>query len=148
MKNFGEKWKIVIAYIRIMFGESDGHMQIPVSFFRWMGWKVWDYEKSWRIPGAQISGFFFSKIWQSATSLLSSDNSKKPDINRWIKPQIDMLVSLWQENIGVLESTCSHEMWFKIKAAVDNLGPAKTIKQCKDKMRNLKDAYKRAKESN
>ena len=59
-----------------------------------------------------------------------------------------MLVSLWQENIGVLESTCSHEMWFKIKAAVDNLGPTKTIKECKDKMRNLKDAYKRAKESN
>ena len=39
-------------------------------------------------------------------------------------------------------------MWVKIKAAVDNLGPAKTIKQCEDKMQNLKDAYKRAKESN
>ena len=39
-------------------------------------------------------------------------------------------------------------MWVKIKAAVDNLGPAKTIKQCKDKMLNLKDIYKRAKESN
>ena len=39
-------------------------------------------------------------------------------------------------------------MWVKIEAAVDNLGPAKTIKQCKDKMRNLKDTYKRAKESN
>ena len=76
----------------------------------------------------------------SATSLPSPDNSKKT--------QIDMLVSLWQENIGVLESTCSRKMWFKIKAAVDNLGPAKTIKQCKDKMRNIKDAYKRAKESN
>ena len=84
----------------------------------------------------------------SAKSLPSPDNSKKPDTKRWIKPQIDMLVSLWQENIGVLESTRSHEMWLKIKAAVDNLGPAKTIKQCKDKIRNLKDAYKRAKESN
>ena len=31
---------------------------------------------------------------------------------------------------------------------MDNLSPAKTIKQCKDKMRNVKDAYKRAKESN
>ena len=39
-------------------------------------------------------------------------------------------------------------MWVKIKAAVGNLGPAKNFKQCKDKMRNLKDAYKRAKESN
>ena len=59
-----------------------------------------------------------------------------------------MLVSLWQENIRNIESTCSHEIWVKIKAIVDNLGPAKTIKQCKDKMKNLKDAYKRAKESN
>ena len=58
-----------------------------------------------------------------------------------------MLVSLWQENTGILESTRSHEMCVKIKAAVGNLGPAKTIKHCKDKMRNLKDTYKRAKES-
>ena len=32
-------------------------------------------------------------------------------------------------------------MWVKIKAAVDNLGPDNTNKQCKDKMQNLKDAY-------
>ena len=31
-------------------------------------------------------------------------------------------------------------MWVKIKAAVDNLGPDNTNKQCKDKMQNLKDA--------
>ena len=54
----------------------------------------------------------------SATSLPSPDNSKKPDTDRWIKPQIDMLVSLPQENIGVLESTRSHEVWVEIKAAV------------------------------
>ena len=35
----------------------------------------------------------------------------------------------------------------RVKAAVDNLSPAKTIKPCKDKMQNLKDAYKRVKES-
>ena len=74
----------------------------------------------------------------SATSVPSSDNSKKPDTNRWIKPQTDMLVSLWQENTGVLKSTRSHKMCVKIKAAVDNLGPAKTIKHCKDKMRKHK----------
>ena len=34
----------------------------------------------------------------STTSLPSSDNSKKPDTNRWIKPQIDMFVSLCHEN--------------------------------------------------
>ena len=39
----------------------------------------------------------------SAIFLPSPDNSKRPNTNRWIKPQIDVLVSLWQENIGVLE---------------------------------------------
>ena len=52
------------------------------------------------------------------------------------------------EHRGVLKSTRSHEICVKVKAAVDNLGPVKTITQCKDKMQNLKDAYKIAKESN
>ena len=59
-----------------------------------------------------------------------------------------MLVSLWQESIGILKSSCSHRIWVRTKAAVDNLDPAKTIKKSRDKMRNLKDVYKRAKESN
>ena len=45
----------------------------------------------------------------SATSLeeTSPGNSTKPDKNRWIKPQIEMLVSLWQENIAASDSTGS-----------------------------------------
>ena len=78
----------------------------------------------------------------SATSLPSLDNSKKPDTNRRIKPQIDMLVSLWQENIDVLESTRSHEMWVKIIATVDNLGPTKTISNVKTKCKILKTLIK------
>ena len=58
-----------------------------------------------------------------------------------------MLVSLWQENIGVLESVHSHEMWVKIKAAVDNLGPAKTIKQCTTKCEILKTLIKERKKA-
>ena len=57
-----------------------------------------------------------------------------------------MLVSLWQENIGVLESIHSHEMWVKIKAA-DNLGPAKTIKQCTTKCEILKTLIKERKKA-
>ena len=78
----------------------------------------------------------------SATSLPSLDNSKKPDTNRRIKPQIDMLVSLWQENIDVLESTRSHEMWVKIIATVDNLGPTKTISNVKTKCKISKTLIK------
>ena len=45
----------------------------------------------------------------SATSLggTSPGNSKKPNKNRWIKRQMEMLVSLWKENIGVSDSTGS-----------------------------------------
>ena len=69
---------------------------IPLlSFHEWMVRKAWDYEKS--VPGGQISVFFFFKNWSQFLilkcyiSLPSPDNSKKPDKNRWIKPQIDML---------------------------------------------------------
>ena len=35
-----------------------------------------------------------------------------------------------------------HQLWVKIKATVDNLGPVKTIKQCKDKCEILKTLTK------
>ena len=108
------------------------------------------------IPAPQISGSSFSRVDDnssvssatSATSLPSPDSCKNSDTNYWIKSQIDILVSLWQENIRALELARSHKIWVKIKATVDNLAPAKTIRQCKDKMWNLKDACERAKESN
>ena len=36
----------------------------------------------------------------------------------------------------------------KIKVSVDAAGPAKSMRQCKDKIRNLKDTYKQAKDNN
>ena len=38
-----------------------------------------------------------------------------------------MLVCLWQENIGVLESNRCYEIWDKIKTAPGSLAPAKAI---------------------
>ena len=38
--------------------------------------------------------------------------------------------------------------WNKIVAAVNKAGTEKTLKQCKDKLRNLKQAYKDAKTNN
>ena len=108
------------------------------------------------IPAPQILGSSFSRVDDnssvssatSATSLPSPDSCKNSDTNCWIKSQIDILVSLWQENIRALELARSHKIWVKIKATVDNLAPAKTIRQCKDKMWNLKEPYERAKQSN
>ena len=49
---------------------------------------------------------------------------------------------MWQENIGILESTRFHEMWVKIKAAVNNLGPSKLISNVKTKYEILKTLIK------
>lgn len=42
----------------------------------------------------------------------------------------------------------SYEFFVKIKTAVDKNFPLKTIKQIKDKLRNLEGSYEKAKENN
>lgn len=60
-----------------------------------------------------------------------------------------MLVSLSTGKIGVLKSTSSCKIWAKTKTKRNyTLQAPKPIKQRKNKMPNLKDAYKRAKENN
>ena len=96
-----------------MFRESDVHTEFHSRFCLLMN----GYKK-YGIKGNQFQEPSFTRTDDnssdssatSAISLLSPDNSKKPDTNRWIKPQIDMLVSLRWENIGLLEPTRSHKM--------------------------------------
>ena len=47
-----------------------------------------------------------------------------------------------------MESSKSGEAWQKIVREVNKAGPFKSIKQCKDKLRNLKQSYKDAKSNN
>ena len=67
---------------------------------------------------------------------------------RWTARQAEVLVSLWVENFEVLESSRCNQVWPKLVNKVCSLGPAKTLKQCKVKIRNLKDAYKKCKDEN
>ena len=58
-------------------------------------------------------------------------------------------MKLWKEKLKEIESSRSNEAWKFIMTKVNEAGPAqKTAKQCKDKIRNLKDAYKKAKANN
>ena len=59
-----------------------------------------------------------------------------------------MLVNLWKENFRLMESANGQRAWAKIKLSVDTAGPAKSIRQCKDKIRNLKDTYIQTKGNN
>ena len=62
--------------------------------------------------------------------------------------QAGVLVSLWVENFDVLESSRCNQVWPKLVNKVCSLGPAKTAKQCKVKIRNLKDGYKKCRDEN
>ena len=61
------------------------------------------------------------------------------------KAQTDMLIPMWKECYKYLESTNQCSVWVKIKVKIDKVGKEKSIKQIKDKLRNLKDLYKQAK---
>ena len=60
----------------------------------------------------------------------------------------EVLVTMWKENYKELESAKQHGVWMRIKNKTDGLGNAKTLKQIKTKLRNMKDAYKVSKNNN
>ena len=49
---------------------------------------------------------------------------------------------MWKEHFRDLQTSKQHLIWIKIKTAVNEKGPGKTLKQLKEKIRNLKDAIK------
>ena len=67
---------------------------------------------------------------------------------RWSAKYTDALVKLWKENFFLLEMPKCATVWQKVKAEVNKHGSEKTVAHCKNKIRNLKAAYKAAKENN
>ena len=68
----------------------------------------------------------------------------------WTDKQTEVLVNLWRENAWHLRSTRNLKIWQDITVKLNRQGHGsyKTCKQCKDKIKNLKDSYKRAKSVN
>ena len=62
--------------------------------------------------------------------------------------QTKALVCWWKEYYNELETAKQHSLWAKIKVVNDKLGNPRSLKQIKDKLRNLKDAYKQARDNN
>ena len=58
------------------------------------------------------------------------------------------MLSSWVEKFEILESFRCNQVWPKLVNKVCSLGPTKTLKQCKVKIRNIKDAYKKCKDEN
>ena len=66
---------------------------------------------------------------------LSVQPRKTNKRQRWTHEQTTVLIQKWKEN-EVVESSRQYGAWLKIKVAVDAAGPDKSVRQCKDKMRN------------
>ena len=82
---------------------------------------------------------------RSAEKKVIQSNTK---IERCSAKQTDALVKLWNENIFLLETPKSVTVWQKVKPEVNKHCREKSVTQCKNKTRNLKAAYKAAKENN
>ena len=67
---------------------------------------------------------------------------------KWGEGQTSVLVSEWKERIEEVESARATETWNKIVEEVNKSGDPKTVKQCKDKIQNLKKKHKEAKANN
>ena len=67
---------------------------------------------------------------------------------KWKDQQTTVFVHEWKERKKELESSRGTETWRHIVDAVNEAGSPKTVKQCKNKIRNLKQAYKDAKANN
>ena len=83
---------------------------------------------------------------QAGTNELSAPEKKKRE--RWSESQTKTLVYLWKEHFRDLQTPKQHLIWIKIKTAVNEKGPEKTLKRLRNKIRNLKDAYKAARDNN
>ena len=67
---------------------------------------------------------------------------------RWSTKQTSVLVKCLKEHSPKLESARASEFRNIIRAEVNRHSPEKTLKKCKDKIRNLRDRSKKAKEKN
>ncbi len=85
----------------------------------------------------------------NAQGHVGNSKEKYPASGKWDESQAGVLVKLWKQKMKEFESSRSNEAWTFITTKVNEVGPAlKTSKQCKDKIRNLKAAYKKAKANN
>ena len=80
----------------------------------------------------------------------TSQSTPKKTMKRdsWSSNQTGALINAWKENFFEIETYRQPSAWLKMKAAVDNYGPEKSVKQIQAKLRYLKDAYKQVKEIN
>ena len=89
-----------------------------------------------------------SNLVASKAASVSAKIDAKANLTKWREEQSSVLVHEWKEQIEEVESSRAKETWRHILNAVNKVGSPKTIEQCKDKIRNLKQAYKETRGNN
>ena len=88
---------------------------------------------------------------QSAESSTSGNNEvkQKSKRERWSHDQTKVrLIIMYADKFDELESSRCNQIWPSIVEAVSSHGREKTLKQCKVRIRNMKNAYKKCKDEN
>ena len=83
-----------------------------------------------------------SKLVASNPASASASIGAKANLTKLTEEHSSVLVLEWKERTEEMESSRATETWRHILNAVNKVGSPKTIEQCKDKIRNLKQAYK------
>ena len=65
----------------------------------------------------------------------------------WTKEQSAVLVNMWKDLFQEIETFKQPSAWLKMKQEIDKKGLSKSVTQIKSKLRNMKDAYKKAKDN-
>ena len=90
-----------------------------------------------------------SKLVASNPASASASIGAKANLTKLTEEHSSVLVLEWKERTEEMESSRATETWRHILNAVNKVGSPKTIiKQCKDKIRNLKQAYKETRGNN
>ena len=66
----------------------------------------------------------------------------------WTKEQSTVLVNIWKDLFQEIETFKQPSAWLKMKQEIDKKGLSKSVTQIKSKLRNMKNAYKKAKDNN
>ena len=66
----------------------------------------------------------------------------------WTKEQGAILVKMQKDLFQEIETFKQSSAWLKMKQEIDKKGLPKSVRQIKSKLRNMKDAYKKAKDNN
>ena len=89
---------------------------------------------------------------QSAESSTPGNNKvkQKSKRERWSHDQtkVRIIIIIYVDKFDELESSRCNQIWPSIVEAVSSHGPEKTLKQCKVRIRNMKNAYKKCKDEN